>query len=52
MGTPVRRVELFFQEGSSDKLYHATLMDDGDGTFSVLVEWGRRGAALNKARRR
>ena len=48
MGTPVRRVELFFQEGSSDKLYLATLVDDGDGKFSVLVEWGRRGAALNR----
>lgn len=48
MGTPVRRVELFFQEGTSDKLYHATLVDDGDGKFSVLVEWGRRGAPLNK----
>lgn len=48
MGTPLRRVELFFQEGSSDKLYLATLVDDGDGRFSVEVEWGRRGAALNK----
>jgi bifunctional non-homologous end joining protein LigD len=48
MGTTVRRVELFFQEGTSDKVYHATLVDDGDGKFSVLVEWGRRGAPLNK----
>ncbi|MDF2695387.1 MAG: cdc9 [Labilithrix sp.] len=48
MGTPVRRVELFFQEGTSDKVYHATLVDDGDGKFSVLVEWGRRGAPLSK----
>lgn len=48
MGTPIRRVELFFQEGSSDKVYLATLVDEGDDKFSVLVEWGRRGATLNQ----
>lgn len=48
MGTQLRRVELFFQEGSSDKVYHATLVDEGDGKFSVLVEWGRRNATLNR----
>jgi bifunctional non-homologous end joining protein LigD len=48
MGTQVKRVELFFQEGSSDKVYNATLVDEGDGKFSVLVEWGRRHGPLNK----
>jgi bifunctional non-homologous end joining protein LigD len=48
MSTLIRRVELFFQEGSSDKLYIASLVDDGGGKFSVLVEWGRRGSTLNK----
>lgn len=47
----VREVKLFFQEGSSDKVYHATLIDDGGGKFSVEVEWGRRGSTLSKGRK-
>ncbi|HEY1814236.1 MAG TPA: WGR domain-containing protein [Kofleriaceae bacterium] len=45
MGT-VKRIELFFQEGSSDKVYNAEI-DDVGGAFTVHVEWGRRGAKLN-----
>lgn len=48
MATQIRRVELFFQEASSDKVYNATLVDNGDATCSLLVEWGRRGAPLNQ----
>jgi len=48
MGTHIKRVELFFQEGTSDKVYNATLVDEGDGKYSVLVEWGRRNGPLNK----
>src|SRR4051794_14630981 len=47
----VRSVRLFFQEGSSDKVYHANLFDEGEGRFTVEVEWGRRGSTLNKGRK-
>ena len=49
--TVVRHVKLFFQEGSSDKVYHATLLDEGGGAYSVEVEWGRRGSTLNRGRK-
>jgi bifunctional non-homologous end joining protein LigD len=42
----IKSIELFFQEGSSDKVYNATIIDDG-GAFTVHVEWGRRGSKLN-----
>lgn len=48
MASILKQVKLFFQEGSSDKVYHATMFDDGDGRYSVEVEWGRRGSKLNK----
>ena len=47
----VKSIELFFQEGSSDKLYHATLVVEADGTHSVEVAWGRRGANLNTGKK-
>jgi bifunctional non-homologous end joining protein LigD len=43
----VKSVELFFQEGTSDKVYNAALCDEGGGLYTVRVEWGRRGSALN-----
>ena len=49
--TVVRSIKLFFQEGSSDKVYNATLIDEGDGKYSVEVEWGRRGAKLSRGRK-
>ena len=42
----IKQVELFYQEGTSDKVYHATIVKDGDA-YSVKVAWGRRGGALN-----
>lgn len=42
----IRSVRLFFQEGSSDKVYNADLLEDG-GKFTVHVEWGRRGSGLS-----
>ncbi|MDP2344268.1 MAG: WGR domain-containing protein [Deltaproteobacteria bacterium] len=51
MPTSVKNIQLFFQEGSSDKVYHATLVQEDDGTFSVDVEWGRRGSGLNRGRK-
>lgn len=50
-GTTVRAVSLFFQEGTSDKVYNATIVEDGSGTYSVDVEWGRRGSKLNRGRK-
>jgi predicted DNA-binding WGR domain protein len=49
--TILRAIKLFFQEGSSDKVYNATILDEGDGKYSVEVEWGRRGAKLSRGRK-
>jgi len=43
----IKTIELFFQEGTSDKVYNAAIVEAGGGTFTVTVEWGRRGAKLN-----
>jgi bifunctional non-homologous end joining protein LigD len=42
----IKEVELFFQEGSSDKVYNATIVKEGD-LYTVKVAWGRRGSTLN-----
>lgn len=42
-----RTIQLFFQEGSSDKVYEACIVEDG-GAYTVKVAWGRRGAKLNE----
>jgi bifunctional non-homologous end joining protein LigD len=47
----VRTIALFFQEGTSDKVYNASIYDEGGGAFTVEVEWGRRGASLNKGKK-
>jgi bifunctional non-homologous end joining protein LigD len=47
----VRSIRLFFQEGSSDKVYNAQILDEGEGKYSVEVEWGRRGAKLSRGRK-
>jgi bifunctional non-homologous end joining protein LigD len=46
MGT-VKSVQLFFQEGTSDKLYNAQIVEDA-GAFTVAVQWGRRGSTLQE----
>lgn len=38
-------VELYFQQGSSDKVYHLQL-EGGQEQWSVNAQWGRRGSAL------
>src|SRR5262245_36529153 len=43
----IKTVKLFFQEGTSDKLYNATLLEEG-GLYTVALEWGRRGSPLNQ----
>ena len=45
--TPIRTIRLFFQEGTSDKLYNATIYEDR-GKYTVHVEWGRRGSSLQE----
>src|SRR5512139_153903 len=45
MSDTVKSIQLFFQEGASDKVYNATIVKDGDA-YTVTCEWGRRGGAL------
>ncbi|MEL6344693.1 MAG: WGR domain-containing protein [Myxococcota bacterium] len=42
----VDSIELFFQEGAADKLYNAQIVEE-NGTYTVNVQWGRRGRKLN-----
>ena len=39
------RAELYFQQGSSDKVYHLQL-EGAQEQWSVQAQWGRRGSAL------
>jgi bifunctional non-homologous end joining protein LigD len=39
------RAELYFQQGSSDKVYHLQL-ENVQEAWTVRAQWGRRGAAL------
>src|SRR5206468_10781202 len=39
-------IELFYQEGTSDKVYNASIVKEGD-VYTVQVAWGRRGSGLN-----
>jgi len=41
------RTELYFRQGSSDKLYHLQL-ENVDERWSVQAQWGRRGSALQR----
>jgi bifunctional non-homologous end joining protein LigD len=43
----IKSIELFFQEGSSDKVYTAAIVKEGD-VYTVKVAWGRRGSRLNE----
>lgn len=45
MSNTVKSIQLFFQEGASDKVYNATIVKDGDA-YTVTCEWGRRGSSL------
>lgn len=47
----VQAIQLFFQEGTSDKVYHAELREIAPGAYDVEVAWGRRGAALQKGKK-
>src|SRR5580704_7587130 len=39
------RAELYFRQGSSDKVYHLQL-ENAEDKWSVHAQWGRRGSAL------
>ncbi len=41
-----KRIELFFQEQPSDKVYNVEITKTSKG-YTVHVEWGRRGASLS-----
>ena len=43
----VKQLKLYFQEGTSDKVYEIDLCESGDG-FLVNFRYGRRGAALKE----
>jgi bifunctional non-homologous end joining protein LigD len=39
-------ISLYFREGSSDKVYHAQIVPNGDNLYSVNFQFGRRGSTL------
>jgi bifunctional non-homologous end joining protein LigD len=43
--SPVESVSLYYRDGGSDKVYHASIIAEGTG-FLVNFSFGRRGAAL------
>ena len=48
MSKVVKSIELFFQEGSSDKVYNAQIVEDYASSYTVKVQWGRRGSGLQE----
>ena len=45
MRTLIRKTVLWFCEGTSDKVYIASVMEN-NGVYEVVGEWGRRGKTL------
>jgi bifunctional non-homologous end joining protein LigD len=43
----IEHIELYYQEGSSDKLYQASLEKEAPGRYVVNFAYGRRGSNLN-----
>ena len=43
----IEQADLYFQEGNSDKVYHARLETDGTG-YSVFFSYGRRGGNMTE----
>jgi len=48
--TTIQEASLWFQEGTSDKVYHLQLVHGSGGSngYSVNFQYGRRGSALNE----
>ena len=44
----VKQIQLFFQEGSSDKIYEIDLCESGTNEFLVNFRFGRRGGPLKE----
>lgn len=42
----IRSIQLFFQEGNSDKVYEIELLESGADAYVVNFRYGRRGGAL------
>ncbi len=47
----MKEVKLFFQEGSSDKVYYARVVPAGAAVYDVVVQWGRRGSTLSQGKK-
>lgn len=47
----MNEVKLFFQEGSSDKVYYARIVPAGGHVYDVVVQWGRRGSTLQQGKK-
>lgn len=43
-----KSIQLFFQEGNSDKVYEIDLIESGEDAFVVNFRYGRRGAVLKE----
>jgi bifunctional non-homologous end joining protein LigD len=43
----IEHIELYYQEGSSDKVYHSSLEKEAPGRYVVNFAYGRRGSNLN-----
>jgi bifunctional non-homologous end joining protein LigD len=48
MTKTIDSADLYFQEGSSDKVYHARLEQEGSESFSVFFSYGRRGGNMTE----
>lgn len=44
-----QRVEMYFNEGTSDKVYNASLVEVSEGKWNVRITYGRRGNANNES---
>lgn len=44
----VAKSNLWYHYGTSDKVYHAEIHDNLDGTYTVVGHWGRRGKSMQK----
>jgi bifunctional non-homologous end joining protein LigD len=48
MSKVIKSIELFFQEGNSDKVYNAQIVEEYASSYTVKVQWGRRGSGLQE----
>ena len=46
METIIRKTRLWFNEGTSDKVYVARVIQTEDGYYEVRASWGRRGKTM------